>query len=53
MIVVAANSGLRSPPGWYFNLRADPRAWVEIGGRTLEVRAEESSADEAAAFWPC
>lgn len=52
MIVVAANSGLPSPPGWYFNLTAEPRALVEVGGRKLDVRAEELSADEAAAFWP-
>ena len=52
MVVVAANSGLPSPPGWYFNLTADPRARVEIGGRRLAVRAEELSAQEAAAFWP-
>jgi deazaflavin-dependent oxidoreductase (nitroreductase family) len=52
MIIVAANSGLPSPPGWYFNLTADPLARVEVGGRTLRVRAEELSAEEAAAFWP-
>ncbi|HEU4898843.1 MAG TPA: nitroreductase/quinone reductase family protein [Actinomycetota bacterium] len=52
LIVVAANSGLPSPPGWYFNLTADPRARVEVGGRRLAVRAEELSAEEAAAFWP-
>lgn len=51
MIVVAANSGLPSPPGWYFNLTADPLARVEVGGRTLRVRAEELSDEEAAAFW--
>jgi deazaflavin-dependent oxidoreductase (nitroreductase family) len=52
MIVVAANSGLPSPPGWYFNLTADPLARVEVGGRTLQARAEELSAEETAAFWP-
>ena len=52
MIVVAANSGLASPPGWYFNLTANPRARVEVGGRTLEVHAEELSVEEAADFWP-
>jgi deazaflavin-dependent oxidoreductase (nitroreductase family) len=52
MIVVAANSGLPSPPGWYFNLTADPSARVEVGGRALQTRAEELSAEEAAAFWP-
>lgn len=52
MIVVAANSGLPSPPGWYFNLTADPRARVEVGGRPVQVLAEELAVDEAAAFWP-
>ena len=52
MVVVAANSGLPSPPGWYFNLTADPSARVEVGGRTLQARAEELSAEEAASFWP-
>jgi deazaflavin-dependent oxidoreductase (nitroreductase family) len=52
MIVVAANSGLPSPPAWYFNLTAEPRARVEVMGRTLAVRAEELSEEEAAAFWP-
>lgn len=52
MIVVAANSGLPSPPGWYVNLTADPVARVEVGDRTLRVRAEELSAEAAAAFWP-
>src|SRR5215212_1764147 len=49
MIVVAANSGLPSPPGWYFNLTADPLARVEVGDRTLRARAEELSPEEAAA----
>jgi deazaflavin-dependent oxidoreductase (nitroreductase family) len=52
MIVVAANSGLPSPPGWYFNLTANPVARVEVGDRTLQVRAEELSREQAAAFWP-
>jgi deazaflavin-dependent oxidoreductase (nitroreductase family) len=52
MIVVAANSGLPAPPAWYFNLMADPRARVEVLDRTLYVRAEELSVDEAVAFWP-
>ena len=52
MVVVAANSGLPSPPGWYFNLTTNPLAWVEVGERTLRVRAEELSAEQAAAFWP-
>jgi deazaflavin-dependent oxidoreductase (nitroreductase family) len=52
MIVVATNSGLPRPPGWYFNLMADPHPRVDVEGRTLPVRAEELSNKEAAAFWP-
>lgn len=52
MVVVAANSGRPSHPDWYHNLQATPTARVEIMDQTLRVRAEELSADEAAALWP-
>jgi deazaflavin-dependent oxidoreductase (nitroreductase family) len=52
MVVVAANTGLPTLPGWYFNLMADQRATVNVEGRTVQVRAEEMSNDEAAGFWP-
>jgi deazaflavin-dependent oxidoreductase (nitroreductase family) len=51
MILAAANDGGASHPGWYFNLVADPAARVEVMGRTVAVRAEELSPDEAAAWW--
>ncbi len=52
LIVVAANNGQPFNPGWYYNLKATPSAHVELGRRVLQVRAEELSAEEAAAFWP-
>ena len=52
VVVVAANSGLPAPPGWYVNLTAHPEAVVEVEGRTLRVRAAEMSARDVAAFWP-
>lgn len=52
LVVVAANSGLQRPPGWCFNLRATPRAVVEIGSRVVHVKAEEMDVGEAEAFWP-
>lgn len=52
LVVVAANSGLPTHPAWYLNLMADPRARVEVEGRTLQVRAEQLSASEAEEFWP-
>ncbi len=43
ILVVAANSGLPSPPGWYFNLMANPRPGRgershDRGGRRGAVR---------------
>ena len=51
LIVVAANSGLARPPGWYFNLRADPRVVAELDGRRMQLHAEQLSAPEAADRW--
>ena len=52
VLTAAANDGGSSHPSWYHNLKATPAARVEIMGRTLAVRAEDMSTDEAAAFWP-
>ena len=66
MVVIAANGAMPNHPGWYHNLKAHPDADVEIcdsvrepgeqlpesGGRKIAVRAEELSAEQAAAFWP-
>jgi deazaflavin-dependent oxidoreductase (nitroreductase family) len=51
-VVVAANGGQPRHPAWYLNLRATPTASVELGVRTLALRAEELAPAEAAAFWP-
>jgi deazaflavin-dependent oxidoreductase (nitroreductase family) len=32
-------------------LKADPEAWVEIGDRTLRVRAEEARSEEKRRLW--
>lgn len=39
-------------PAWYLTLTADPRATVEVDGRTLQVRAVPMTPEEAAAWWP-
>lgn len=52
IVIVAANFGLATHPGWYHNLKATPMARIEILDRTLQVRAEELPVAEATAFWP-
>jgi deazaflavin-dependent oxidoreductase (nitroreductase family) len=49
--VVASVGGAPQHPAWYLNLRADPRATVEIGGRTRAVRAETAGPEERARLW--
>lgn len=51
LFVVAANSGMGRPPGWYFNLRADPHVTAELDGAHLELRAGLLSEPEAADRW--
>jgi deazaflavin-dependent oxidoreductase (nitroreductase family) len=51
MVLAAANDGGASHPGWYFNLRADPAASVEVMGRKIAVRAEELPPEDAAEWW--
>ena len=40
-VVFASKGGAPDDPGWYHNLRANPDARVEIGDRTIDVRAVE------------
>jgi len=51
MVVVAANDGGRTDPGWFHNLRAEPRARVEVDGRAMAVQAQVLPDVEAAAWW--
>jgi len=51
-VIVAANSGRPSHPGWFYNLKAIPTVRVQVMDRILQVRAEELSTEEAIAFWP-
>jgi deazaflavin-dependent oxidoreductase (nitroreductase family) len=46
IIVVGSNFGRPHHPAWIHNLRADPRAQVEVEGRTREVVAEEVAGAE-------
>lgn len=40
-LVVASNGGDRRSPGWYHNLRADPRVEINAGRRRFAVTAEQ------------
>ncbi len=52
LVIVAANSGRSSHPGWFYNLKATPTVRVQVKDRILQVHPEEMSTEEATAFWP-
>jgi deazaflavin-dependent oxidoreductase (nitroreductase family) len=51
-VVVASNAGADVDPAWWRNLQATPDAAVELGGRTVLVRARLADAAELLQLWP-
>jgi deazaflavin-dependent oxidoreductase (nitroreductase family) len=49
--VFASKAGADTNPDWYHNLRAHPRARVEVGTETVEVTARVLDPDEREPVW--
>ena len=52
LIVVAGYGGTDINPAWVHNLRANPRAHIELGGESFDVAARELPPDEREAIIP-
>jgi F420H(2)-dependent quinone reductase len=50
-IVVAANAGAARPPAWLLNLRAEPRARVQVRSQARDVIARETTDQEYTELW--
>jgi F420H(2)-dependent quinone reductase len=50
-VVIASYAGEPRHPDWWLNLKADPRAEVQSGGRTIRVRAREADGPERQRLW--
>ncbi len=48
--VIGTNFGQAGTPGWYYNLRAQPRAEVSYRNRSVTAAAREADADERQAI---
>ena len=51
LVVVASVGGAPKHPGWYWNLKANPEARVQIKDRTLRVSADEAKDEEKRRLW--
>src|SRR3569833_2901480 len=52
LVIVAGNGGADVNPAWVHNLRANPRAHVELGTESFDVTARELPPGERAAIIP-
>ena len=52
VIICNVNPGFERPNPWVLNLRAQPRAQVQIGRDIITVRARPASGDELDRYWP-
>jgi deazaflavin-dependent oxidoreductase (nitroreductase family) len=50
-VVFASKAGAPENPDWFHNLRAHPRATVEVGSDTVEVEAHEAGGEERERLW--
>ncbi len=49
--IVASNSGADKPPLWYLNLKANPRATIQVGSVIQPVVAHEAVEEERDRLW--
>ena len=52
IVLVGSRGGMSAHPAWYLNLRADPRATVDIGTSRRQMVARLATATERAELWP-
>ncbi len=52
VVIVASKGGFAESPQWYFNLKANPSAKIQIGSTVREMKAHEASPEEVAKAWP-
>lgn len=51
LAVFGSKGGAPTNPDWYHNLRANPRASVEVGTETFDVTARVAEGDEYERIW--
>jgi len=50
-VLIASNGGNEKHPVWYLNLKAEPRATIEVGPHRMEVVASTAEGEERERLW--
>ncbi|MFN8234099.1 MAG: nitroreductase family deazaflavin-dependent oxidoreductase [Actinomycetota bacterium] len=50
-VIVASKGGAPTNPDWYFNLKANPDASVELGTESFDVHATEVTPEDRSRLW--
>jgi deazaflavin-dependent oxidoreductase (nitroreductase family) len=50
-IVIASYAGEPRHPAWYFNLKANPNAQIQIRSKVIDVVARETEGEERETLW--
>ena len=51
MVVIASNGGADQDPAWWLNLRANPKAEVQVGRYAETIVAEKATGEERERLW--
>jgi deazaflavin-dependent oxidoreductase (nitroreductase family) len=51
-VVVASNAGAETDPAWWKNVQTTPDAAIELGRRTVPIRARRADPVETERLWP-
>ncbi len=50
-VITASAGGAEKNPGWYYNLKANPRTTIQVGDKKIPVTATEASPAERTRLW--
>ena len=49
--LIASNFGQKHNPGWYYNLKAQPKCTIHVAGQPVEYTARQADGEEREKYW--
>lgn len=50
-VIIASNGGRPRYPGWFFNLKSQPEATIQVKNAQIKVRAEQANPEKRRELW--